>query len=746
MLKVPSLNEEDGIFTFMFELKPWAKRVLERREVKELSKVLTTTESIKEFGVKKNKTSKAKSKAKDGGKEFGDEGKSEDEEYCSSSGRESSLNDEPDGKSGEDVCSLRTNSSAKDTKPRIRVEQARGRRLKTLEVLQNYQRGAESSKVMDEPRIELSREVDEPRIEEALRLGSVQFVTAKASRSQVQEELSVSKEFAEHVRVENMASETISREGSKQGFTEDVQVRNNPSKTSGQESKGAKTLRDKVTTEKLPNNKWVYRAVTTDKLKLCLASVGMLEEITRTQFISQQELGGILPRWIGNFSSNLEKLDLSSNSFHGKIPDCLFHLKSLRHLNLGGNDLSGNAHEFYQSLEYLSLPSNKFFDIVGYFQSFALILNNNNLSGEIQPELVALDSLKKLDVSHNKISGEITLTLAGLKSLEIVDLSSNNFSRTLNDVAGCCDDKYGTAAKRVYFGFIRFATIEEARKAISKMNGSHIGGNKIGASLAKYNPRRSYWRKSSPVVHRKSKMEVVTRNNLYEVEGVIEEDKLQVLGNCLMGWCKNFIKIDNLASQMQAKGLAETLAEWFSKVATWSNSLVVESHQVWIVCEGIPFHAWNWGTPMFYSSSKCSDEDVAIEATSLEKVSLRKSAKGVDNLSNEFDEDDIIKSRSVGGGFGLSSSSCLDSGFYSTEGLDHSDLNIVELCVDKSVDPSNGISPRASKDVLMMGLFSSNGLSDDAIQLRENSSAVFPLLGKLRRNRVVKKCKQKKEV
>ncbi|KAE8661453.1 hypothetical protein F3Y22_tig00113725pilonHSYRG00344 [Hibiscus syriacus] len=142
-------------------------------------------------------------------------------------------------------------------------------------------------------------------------------------------------------------------------------------------------------------------------------------------------------------------------------------------------------------------------------------------------------------------------------------------------------------------GFIFYATIEEARKVIYKMNGNHIYGSKIRVSLAKHKPRQFYWRKSSTVVQRK---------------------------------CKNFIKIGNLANQIQAKGLAgftlmraagnavlmvfedsdslrivkdeklKTLAEWFSKVETSSESLVVECRRVWLVCEGIPFHAWNWNT------------------------------------------------------------------------------------------------------------------------------------------------------
>ncbi|KAE8660305.1 Detected protein of unknown function [Hibiscus syriacus] len=53
MLQVPNLSEEDGFFTFMDGLKPWAKNELRRRGVKELLVALTTTESIIELGVKK---------------------------------------------------------------------------------------------------------------------------------------------------------------------------------------------------------------------------------------------------------------------------------------------------------------------------------------------------------------------------------------------------------------------------------------------------------------------------------------------------------------------------------------------------------------------------------------------------------------------------------------------------------------------------------------------------------------------
>ncbi|KAE8676367.1 hypothetical protein F3Y22_tig00111616pilonHSYRG00018 [Hibiscus syriacus] len=110
---------------------------------------------------------------------------------------------------------------------------------------------------------------------------------------------------------------------------------------------------------------------------------------------------------------------------------------------------------------------------------------------------------------------------------------------------------------------------------------------------------------TTTTVHRNSRMEGDSRKNYCEVEGVIDEEKLQVLSKCLVGWFKDFIKIGHLARQMQTKGLtgfslmrvagnavlmifedstslrsvkndkSETLAKWFSRVEAWSESLVV---------------------------------------------------------------------------------------------------------------------------------------------------------------------------
>ncbi|KAM3200406.1 receptor-like protein CLAVATA2 [Capsicum annuum] len=139
----------------------------------------------------------------------------------------------------------------------------------------------------------------------------------------------------------------------------------------------------------------------------CISSLGGLTQLN----LSHNELRyGISPRMV--FSERLCVLDLSYNELSGKIPSRIAE----------ASDKSG--------LLLLDLSHNQF---SGCFQLLALILNNNNLSGEIQPVLDALDSLKIFDIGNNKISGEIPLTLAGCKSLEVVDLSYNNLSGSLND-------------------------------------------------------------------------------------------------------------------------------------------------------------------------------------------------------------------------------------------------------------------------------------------------------------------------
>lgn len=45
------------------------------------------------------------------------------------------------------------------------------------------------------------------------------------------------------------------------------------------------------------------------------------------------------------------------------------------------------------------------------------------------------------------------------------------------------------------FGFVRFGLLNEAHRAVKRMNGRWLFGNRLGVNLTGYAGRTSYWRK-----------------------------------------------------------------------------------------------------------------------------------------------------------------------------------------------------------------------------------------------------------
>ncbi|XVE84703.1 hypothetical protein DITRI_Ditri17bG0034500 [Diplodiscus trichospermus] len=84
-------------------------------------------------------------------------------------------------------------------------------------------------------------------------------------------------------------------------------------------------------------------------------------------------------------------LDLSNNSFHGRIPEEIQNLKSLKVLNLSQNDFSGQIPLALENLEDLE----------------SLDLSQNKLSGKIPPQLTGLTFLEALNLSYNQLGGSI---------------------------------------------------------------------------------------------------------------------------------------------------------------------------------------------------------------------------------------------------------------------------------------------------------------------------------------------------
>ncbi|XP_022861645.1 LRR receptor-like serine/threonine-protein kinase FLS2 [Olea europaea var. sylvestris] len=137
---------------------------------------------------------------------------------------------------------------------------------------------------------------------------------------------------------------------------------------------------------------------------------------------------------------NLQKLDLSLNTFEGQLPHCFTSLSSIRVLDLSKNRFKGDISFIISnltSLEYMSLKDNEFEGKL----SLSLLANHSKL------EIVELANMGKMDVetensnwtpsfqlkvlllsncSLNKLSGNIPTFLSSQYKLYLIDLSQNN--------------------------------------------------------------------------------------------------------------------------------------------------------------------------------------------------------------------------------------------------------------------------------------------------------------------------------
>ena len=117
-------------------------------------------------------------------------------------------------------------------------------------------------------------------------------------------------------------------------------------------------------------------------------------------------------------------LRLPENQLSGEIPPELASLASLTVLELRGNQLSGEIPTQLASLANLTV----------------LELGGNQLSGEIPPELASLANLTVLDLRVNELSGEIPPQLASLANLTALNLQRNQLSGEIPpELAGLAD-------------------------------------------------------------------------------------------------------------------------------------------------------------------------------------------------------------------------------------------------------------------------------------------------------------------
>ncbi|KAL3577379.1 hypothetical protein D5086_022662, partial [Populus alba] len=130
--------------------------------------------------------------------------------------------------------------------------------------------------------------------------------------------------------------------------------------------------------------------------------------------LSKNNLTGLIPQCLGNFSSTLSLLSLEGNNLYGTIPQTWVQGSRLRMISLGQNKLQGQ------------IPTS----IVGCKMLEIRDLNNNQLIDTFPSWMGTLPELKILILRHNGFHGKIgnPESSFSFQMLQILDLSLNNFT------------------------------------------------------------------------------------------------------------------------------------------------------------------------------------------------------------------------------------------------------------------------------------------------------------------------------
>ncbi|KAG9447875.1 hypothetical protein H6P81_014003 [Aristolochia fimbriata] len=147
-----------------------------------------------------------------------------------------------------------------------------------------------------------------------------------------------------------------------------------------------------------------------------------------------KNLSGVVSWMFLTNLTELETVDLSTNSLRGSVPGRFWSMPSLVHVNLAANRLGGSVRfepgsgvsNSSSSLRTLNLSTNRFtnsFHPSGFVNLRVLDLSHNDLRS-LPSGLEHLNDLRHLDLSDCNISAS-SKPIAKLRSLEYLDLSNN---------------------------------------------------------------------------------------------------------------------------------------------------------------------------------------------------------------------------------------------------------------------------------------------------------------------------------
>ncbi|CAH1416646.1 unnamed protein product [Lactuca virosa] len=151
---------------------------------------------------------------------------------------------------------------------------------------------------------------------------------------------------------------------------------------------------------------------------------------------------------IGNSSSHVTRLDVSSNQLSGNLPDFFHNFPNLTHFSAQSNRFSGGIPSSLSNspaISFLNLRNNSFNGPIEFNCSMmtnltSLDLGTNNFSGSIPDDLSSCRNLRAINLARNRFRGEIPETFKNFRSLSYLSLSNcsfSNLSTTLNILQHC---------------------------------------------------------------------------------------------------------------------------------------------------------------------------------------------------------------------------------------------------------------------------------------------------------------------
>ncbi|KAI8571186.1 hypothetical protein RHMOL_Rhmol01G0099300 [Rhododendron molle] len=128
-------------------------------------------------------------------------------------------------------------------------------------------------------------------------------------------------------------------------------------------------------------------------------------------------MSGAVPQCLGNFSSVLSVLDLSSNGLKGTLPFAFAKPNKLRSLDLNGNQFEGplpRSLTSCRSLEVLNVGNNNINDTFPYWlgnlpELQVLVIRSNQFHGSINTSTskFSFPKLRIVDLSYNEFTGHL---------------------------------------------------------------------------------------------------------------------------------------------------------------------------------------------------------------------------------------------------------------------------------------------------------------------------------------------------